>query len=138
MPKIRMIPRSHVQLKALELRVLPKDTPYCDINPKGIWWGYFNNGQLVAASSLSIWMPGWAFLARTVVAPEARGQGLQRRFTRAREKYARLKGVHTIVTYTDATNIISANNLIECGYRLYTPHEKWGLQPFSYYFKKKL
>lgn len=138
MPKIRMISKDHTQLLELEKKVLPLDQTYSTINPKAFWWGYFHQGKLVAASALSIWIPGWGFLARTLVHPDFRGLGLQKRFIRAREKFARCKGVHTLVTYTDPKNIISANNLIKCGFQLYIPTEKWGIQPFCYYFKKNI
>jgi RimJ/RimL family protein N-acetyltransferase len=136
---MKRIDRTDPALEALELEVLPKDAPYSKLNPRGIWWGeYSPSGELVAATCLSIWIPGWAFLARTIIKSNFRGKGLQKRFIRVREKYARAHGVHTIVTYTSPDNIISANNLIKCGYLLYIPQEKWGIQPFCYYFKKNI
>jgi RimJ/RimL family protein N-acetyltransferase len=142
---IRKLPRSEKNLEsilALELEVLPLDAPYSKINNKSTayWWGAFDtdNNKLVGATCLSIWIPGWAFLARSVVKKDFRGQGLQQRFIKAREKFARLQNVHTIVTYVSPENIASANNLIRCGYELYIPQEKWGLQPFCYYFRKKI
>lgn len=141
---IRKLERTEKNLErilALELEVLPLDAPYSKINNKSTayWWGAFDTDDtLVGATCLSIWIPGWAFLARSVVKKTHRGQGLQQRFIKVREKFARLHNVHTIVTYVSPENMASANNLIRSGYELYIPQDKWGLQPFCYYFRKKV
>lgn len=139
--KLERTEKNLERILQLELEVLPRDVPYSKINNKSTayWWGAFDkHDTLVGATCLSIWIPGWAFLARTIVRKDFRGQKLQQRFIKVREKFARLHNVHTIVTYVSPENIPSANNLIRCGYELYIPQDKWGIQPFCYYFRKNI
>jgi GNAT superfamily N-acetyltransferase len=76
------------------------------------------------------------YLKRAGVLLPHRGQGLQRRFVRVREAKARRVGFKTLVSDT-TDNPSSANNLIACGYRIYTPHEPWGFNN-TIYWKKEL
>jgi GNAT superfamily N-acetyltransferase len=77
------------------------------------------------------------FLERAGVCPQARGQGLQRRLIRARERWAKAQGAAWSVTYTSPTNPASANSLIGAGYRLYRPSFYWGCKD-SLYFRRQL
>lgn len=61
------------------------------------------------------------FLSRCVVTLGARGQGLQRRMIRVREREARRLDFWRCTTYTARDNMASAHNLIRCGYTLYRP-----------------
>lgn len=69
---------------------------------------------------------GLAFLCRAGVLSRHRGNGLQKRLIRVREKAARASGVTELVTYTTLWNVASANSLIACGFRLYNPASRWG------------
>ncbi len=69
---------------------------------------------------------GAAYFDRAGVAPYARGRGLQRQLIRARERWCRGHGIRLGITYTVPNNCPSSNNLIRCGWRLYTPAHAWG------------
>lgn len=75
-----------------------------------------------------------AYLKRAGVVFSHRGHGLQRRFVRVREACARKHGFKTLVTDT-TDNPSSANNLIACGYRMYTPAEPWAFNNSCYWYK---
>lgn len=77
-----------------------------------------------------------AYFNRVGVRLPHRGQGLQRRFTRVLETLARKEGYRQIVSDT-TDNPPSANNLIECGYRTFTPAVPWGFR-HTIYWKKDL
>lgn len=77
------------------------------------------------------------YLARAAVLPGHRGQGLQRRFIRVRERAARAKGLLEMVSDTNSDNPSSANNLIRCGYRMWNPQVTWG-HGGSIYWRKLL
>lgn len=76
------------------------------------------------------------FFDRAGVAPMARGRGLQRKLIRARLRWgAKHRATHAI-TYTSPENSQSSNNLIACGFRMYTPIKPWaGLG--NCYWKRK-
>lgn len=73
------------------------------------------------------------YLARAGVALAHRGQGLQRRLIRARQVYARRRGLGCI-TYTVRWNPKSVNNLIACGFRYYEPENAWGGRDMLYWY----
>lgn len=75
------------------------------------------------------------YLKRAGVRRPHRGHGLQRRFVRVREARARRIGMHSIVTDTSG-NPSSANNLIACGYRIYSPEKPWGFNHTIYWIKE--
>ena len=104
----------------------------------GAFWflAYDEDNVPVGYSSVSYFNTGNAFLSRVGVLPGARGNGLQRRFVRARERHARVQGYKRMVTYTSAYNVRSSNNLIRCGYSLYTPPHEWGLRGANYWERK--
>ena len=54
------------------------------------------------------------------ILPEHRGNGLQRRLLKVRERKARQLGWTSVITDT-TDNVPSANNLIKAGYRLFEP-----------------
>ena len=78
--------------------------------------------------------PG-AFLSRAGLLQCARGQGLQRRMIRVRERWARAEDLEYILTYTRPDNYPSIMSLIRCGYRLYTPARYWGGSSSLYFVK---
>lgn len=98
---------------------------------RSAWWlGRGQDGTPVAfAGARVLTHPnrGLGFLSLAGVLPSARGQGMQRRLIRVRIAWARALGLSGLVTYTSPDNVISANNLISCGFRLYRPQEPWGL-----------
>lgn len=109
--------------------------PNCPPSDKGtgLWWlARDSSGNAVGFcgvtyhSQLEHHEP-CGFLCRVGVLPEARGNGLQRRFIRTAERQARRDGLQVMVTYTHNLNSHSANNFIACGYRVYAPRHYWGL-----------
>lgn len=103
-----------------------------------LWWRAHDSCDTYAFAGLApYYRPHCAFLCLSGVHPASRGRGLQRRLIRVRERYARRHGFPRAVTYTSSDNVHSANNLIECGYRLYEPPYYWGLR-HGLYFQKGL
>lgn len=99
------------------------------------WWiGWDEKGTPVAYAGARL-MPTAksVFLSRAGVLPEARGYGLQRRMINLRVQWARKVGATRVITYTHPENIISSNNLIKCGFLLYTPDWAWAGEEFLYW-----
>ena len=106
--------------------------------PEGkYWWIVYVGNQLAGFASLA-YKPtytGVGYLYRVGVLPKFRGRGLHSRLVQARLKYARKIGLTKVITYTSAANCMSANNLIDCGFRLYIPQVKWGFKDGLYFYK---
>ena len=64
--------------------------------------------------------------------PEGRGNGLQKRLIRVREKEAKRKRWLTLFSDTAPMNAHSMNNLIECGYRAFVPSQPWSGSEWVY------
>lgn len=104
----------------------------------GHWWLAYDSDAPVAFAALvpAQGAPETGYLKRCGVLVSHRGLGLQRRLVRVREARARRLGWKRMVTDT-TDNICSTNNLIRCGYRLFTPEVKWAW-PESLYWEKQL
>lgn len=122
-------------LGVLDETCFPSDTPY----PKdGADWWIAREGLIVNGfCGLKRIAPTTGFLCRAGVVKPARGSGLHRRMIKLREKYAAKKNINLLVTYVAPHNLKSANNLIKCGYTLYTPQIVWGCAN-ALYFRKQL
>lgn len=113
---------------ALDAAVMGPGTPGPDNSDAVQWWVALDADERLAgycAASRSWRYSDVCYLSRAGVAPWARGQGLQRRFIRTRERWARTWDARWIITDTHPANIRSANNLIRCGYSLYVPATPW-------------
>ncbi len=90
------------------------------------WWLVFDEkNNAVAYAGLYPWPKyNCCFLGPSGVLKSAQGYSLQKRLVRTRLKKAKLLGFNRAVSYT-WDNTISANNLIDCGFRFYTPTVKW-------------
>jgi len=98
------------------------------------WWIVYDGIKPVAFAGLTPYPANKTmFLSRCGVLKSHRGMGLQRKLIKKREELSIKEGYKRIITYTSYDNISSANNLISCGYRLYTPKWVWGFKD-SYYF----
>lgn len=122
----------------LQRKTLPHDTP---VHPgEAYWWiAYDEAGDAAGYGALknSVYWLETGFLARAGVLPWARGNGLQRRLIKVRERYARKLGWKFMLT--DSTdNPPSSNNLIACGYKLYEPRFPWRASDKSLYWRKAL
>lgn len=102
----------------------------------GAWWVLEDAGKLAGycAAKPSIQTPGAVYLSRAGVMPAWRGQRLQRRLVHARERWARANGYTQAVTDT-YNNPASANTLIGCGYRMWTPAVPWSYASACYWVK---
>lgn len=100
------------------------------------WWIAEEDGQCVAFAGYAP-SQQWAntiYLCRAGVIPVARGQGLQKKLIRARLQHAKRHGAEWAVTDT-RRNPASANSLIACGFRMYTPQHPWGFTDACYWRK---
>lgn len=103
-----------------------------------VWWLAYVDGRVAGYAGLRVCKTegGYGFLARAGVLREHRGQGLQRRLIRVRDREARRLGLRRSITYTSQRNYASANNLISCGYRLYDPQYRFGVKDAMYFIKE--
>ena len=104
----------------------------------GNWWLAFYERVPVAFAGLipSTIVPDTGYFCRVGVVDEHYGHSLQLRLMRAMESRARCNGWRCIVSDT-TDNIVSANNFIRAGYRLYQPQIPWGW-PNTLYWKKTI
>lgn len=103
----------------------------------GDWWVAFDREVPVAFAGLrpsSRW-DNTGYLCSSGVLPVARGRGLQKQLIRKRVARAREHGWHTVITDTLCTNAASMKNLIECGFRPYSPQVRWG-DPSAVYWRR--
>ena len=99
------------------------------------WWVMLHEGEIVAYCG-SIYSKGICIFNRAWVKKTHRGQGIQRRMIKTRLKAASTF-CHIAITYTTLDNFPSANNLINCGFRLYLPEYSYGGSD-KLYFQKLL
>lgn len=120
-------------LKYLQLACLPGDTP---TTLDGHWWIAYDGTRPVAFCGLrGVGDPVYAgYLCRAGVIPEYRGRGIQKRLIRVRERKAKALGWPEVISDTNL-NPASANSLIACGFRTYTPEEPWGFETATYWRK---
>jgi GNAT superfamily N-acetyltransferase len=124
---------------AIESECFPSDSwRVADAWDRWTWWVFEQNNDVKAFAAASI-IEGSAtmFLALVGVTAHARGQGLQRRLIRVREAWGVRQCCTHAITYTAPGNVASSNNLIKCGYTLYTPQADWGV-PFALYWRRQL
>ena len=123
-------------LLAMEEELLPGCEP---INPAvGHWWlAKDQHGVHAAYAALRLVAsePGVGFLFRCGVVKDFRGHGLQQRLIRVRLAKAKRLGLTRVITYT-IDNPPSANSLIACGFRMYTPANRWGGAEAQYWYRK--
>lgn len=112
---------------AMDLALFPSDEPIED--PENhVWFVGYDNGKPICYASFKLLSDvdaGTAFLSRCGVLGSHRGQGLQKRLIRARERAAAALGAKVMLTYTASWNAPSINSLFSCGYRAYMPASKW-------------
>jgi GNAT superfamily N-acetyltransferase len=123
---------------AMDLLLFPGDDPIDDPDSH-IWFVGFEAGKPVCYASLKL-LPNEssAFLSRCGVLRSHRGQGLQKRLLRARERAAKAEGcTGHLITYTVPENAPSINSLTSCGFKAYIPPYNWAGDDVVY-FRKKL
>ena len=95
--------------------------PLADHKEDMTYWVAWCDGEAVGFCATKEYSHG-IFLIRSGVLKEFRGQGLQKRMIRVRERHH--KG-QTFFTYVSTHNPASINSLISCGYKAYTPYERY-------------
>jgi GNAT superfamily N-acetyltransferase len=98
------------------------------------WWVMLDDMSRIVAYCGSIYSKGICIFNRAWVKKDYRGQGIQRKMIKARLKAASVI-CHIAITYTTLDNFPSANNLIDCGFRLYLPEYSYGGSDKLYYQK---
>jgi GNAT superfamily N-acetyltransferase len=124
----------HAMLLWLQLQILPYDTP--TDTKRGYWWVIELDGRPVAFAGMhpSARFSDVGYLCRSGVVKDCRGQGLQKRLIRVRERKARSLGWRWLITDT-SNNPASANSLIACGFQTYLPSSPWGPDEAIYWRK---
>lgn len=104
----------------------------------GHWWLAFHRCGPVAFAGIipSTELANAGYFCRVGVLGGHFGHSLQLRLMRAMEARARQNGWCCIVSDT-TDNVVSANNFIRAGYRLYQPQYPWGW-PQTLYWRKSL
>jgi GNAT superfamily N-acetyltransferase len=103
-----------------------------------LWWiAEKEEGMPVAFAGLKVVDKITGFLCRVGVEKDYRGQGLQKRLIRVREAKAKKLGLKWLITYVHPANLASANSLVACGMRLYSPQNPYGVAG-ALYFRKAL
>lgn len=104
----------------------------------GHWWLAYEKQQPVAFAGLvpSTHVEDAGYFCRVGVLGEHCGHALQLRLMRAVESRARSNEWRLVVSDT-TDNLISANNFIKAGYRLYYPEYPWAW-PHTLYWRKSL
>ena len=103
----------------------------------GHWWLVFcDDGTPVAFAGLapSTHVRNAGYFCRVGVLPNHRGSSLQVRLMRRTECRTRRNGWRCIVCDT-TNNMVSANNFIRAGYRLFQPECPWGWTNTLYWRK---
>jgi GNAT superfamily N-acetyltransferase len=117
----------------LQKKILPSDNIYKP--ERGHWWiAYAQDGKPVAFAGLvrSIKWADTGYLCRAGVLDGYTGNGLQKRLIQARIKQARKLGWNWCITDT-TNNPASANSLINAGFKIYTPANKWSYRNAIYW-----
>jgi GNAT superfamily N-acetyltransferase len=125
-------PSNSEDIYRLQAICLPDDTPASvDV---GDWWLAYDDDEPVGFACLcksqSLFSHG--YLARAGVIPSHRGLGLQKRLIRVRLRRAAALGWAGVVTDT-RDNPASANSLIGCGFRAYSPAHPYGYENTAYW-----
>jgi GNAT superfamily N-acetyltransferase len=131
-------PAVHAEaLKHLQATALPYDTP--SDTRKGFWWIAFDGELPVAFCGMyqSQSIPRAGYFCRSGVLPSYRGQRLQRRLIKARERKAVALGYLSVHTDTVPGNPASNNNLIATGFRMFNPAYEW-VGDGACYWQKRL
>lgn len=106
----------------IDARTFPDDKPVDVLDTNIQWWKY---GELAYCGIRRTNEPGLAFMVRSGVVPEARGQGLQKRMILKRLAWANREGFTEVCSYTVTDNAPSMRNLVRCGFEPYDPPERW-------------
>lgn len=121
-------------LNNLDSDAFPGLEPY----PKedALWWISVESGVVTGFAGLKFVSHSTGFLCRVGVLRNYRGKGTQKQFIKVRETRARKLGWKFLITYTSHGNLGSANSLIACGFKLYDPVVRYGVDNAMYFIKE--
>ena len=104
----------------------------------GNWWLAFHENMPIAFAGVvaSTRACNAGYFCRVGVLKKHVGNGLQLRLMRSMEARARRNGWSCVISDT-TDNLISANNFIRAGYRLYQPRSPWAW-PNTLYWQKSI
>jgi GNAT superfamily N-acetyltransferase len=138
--KIKKVDTSHAEVRDAILAMHAGCFPGLEFQQlHGDWWiAYAPGGVPVGFAGMwpSLTVPGAGYLCRAGVLPAARGQGLQTRLIRVREREAKKKRYVALLTDCDPVNTHSMNNIIGAGFRAFRPSEPWTVHPVWCYWRK--
>jgi RimJ/RimL family protein N-acetyltransferase len=97
------------------------------------WWVMLYCGEIIAYCGC-IYSEGVCLFNRAWVRSDFRGKGIQKKMIKARIKSAKHNS-NAIVTYVTNDNPASANSLIACGFRIFTPAYQYAGKD-KIYFRK--
>lgn len=101
------------------------------------WIHLTDDGKLIGFCGIrpSAQWQNTGYLLRAGVYPEFRGKGIQKQYIKLRIRYAKKQGWEWLIT--DARqNPASVNNLIACGFRMYSPSNPWSFKDATYWRRK--
>ena len=103
----------------------------------GHWWLAYRAATPVAFAGLvpSTHIRSAGYFCRVGVLQRHRGHRLQLRLMRAMEARARRNGWACVVSDTTG-NVVSANNFIQAGYRMFRPSCPWAFPDTLYWHKE--
>ena len=127
-------------IRSLDNRCFPSDDPY---PPEGAIWWLVTCGEFpVGFAGLKVLPnePTVGFLCRAGVLYSYRGNKLQQKLLKVREKMAIKLGLKQLITYTSSVNYASISSLIKQGYKFYSPENPWAGKEGkdAFYFIKDL
>jgi GNAT superfamily N-acetyltransferase len=128
-------PKVAALLTFLQLSTLTGDEPY-DVR-EGFWWVAYD-GEMPVGFAGVVRSAQWTdcgYLCRSGVLRSHRGKGLQKRLIRVRERKAQALGWNWLISDT-YRNPPSANSLIACGFKTFTPSRPWSFDAAIYWRKR--
>jgi GNAT superfamily N-acetyltransferase len=121
----------------LQKKCLPGDDLFDTAT--GHWWVVYDEFMLPIGFAGMVRSYSWydcGYLCRAGVLKDWRGQGIQKKLLKAREKHAKKLGWNWLISDT-TDNPASSNSLINCGFKMYDPSKPWGFK-HTLYWRKKL
>lgn len=88
------------------------------VDPHYYWWVIFHKKNWIGYSGLRVHDANSLFLGPMFIKPEYRGQGLQLKLIKKRQRLAKKMGCHRLISSALDTNYPSINNLLKCGFLL--------------------
>lgn len=99
------------------------------------WWVITDKAGFIIAYCGCIYSESICIFNRAWVHKRYRGMGLQRKMISKRIQSAKGQ-CKKVITYTTPDNVISSNNLIKCGFKMYTPEYAYAGRNMIYWIKE--